>query len=249
MSLAQRADKAGVSAVWCPLAMAIRREALWNGDRELRRTARRFGDEFRALRLRAGVTQAAVARAIGVDRSVICRLEGGDPGVSSEVRARASAALGADFRLQLYPERPPMLHDSAHARIVERLLAIAHPTFHRRIEAQVPGPGRRSVDLRLDRAQDIVLSEIETHVGRLEEIVRELHAKHDAVEAAVRDGSRVHVLLVLPPTHHHRALVRAHPETVGTAFPVASSVLREALEQGLAWPGDGILWLAGGDAP
>ena len=81
MSLAQRADKAGVSAVWCPLAMAIRREALWNGDRELRRTARRFGDEFRTLRLRAGVTQAAVARAIGVDRSVICRLEGGDPGV------------------------------------------------------------------------------------------------------------------------------------------------------------------------
>lgn len=52
--------------------------AIYEGNRALRRTARQFGADFRAQRLRLGVSQAAVARSIGVTRSVICRLEAGD---------------------------------------------------------------------------------------------------------------------------------------------------------------------------
>jgi len=59
--------------------MTIRREAVHDGDRQLRRVTIRFGEDFRELRLRFGVTQAAIARAIGVDRSVIARIERGDP--------------------------------------------------------------------------------------------------------------------------------------------------------------------------
>src|SRR4051812_13484578 len=100
--------------------MPIRRDAVYAGDRELRWTSRRFGDEFRELRLRTGVSQSAVADAIGVDRSVITRLERGDADVGSAIRSRASASLGADFRLQLYRQRSPLLFDAAHARVVDR---------------------------------------------------------------------------------------------------------------------------------
>src|SRR5215210_4566854 len=64
-------------------ATPTRRETIYSGDRELRWTSRRFGDEFRELRLRAGISQAEVGHAIGVDRSAVTRLERGDTDVSS----------------------------------------------------------------------------------------------------------------------------------------------------------------------
>src|SRR4051794_35908787 len=171
--------------------MTVRREAINAGDRELRWTARRFGDDFRELRLRAGVSQSAVANAIGVDRSVVTRLERGDVTVGSSIRARAAASLGADFRLQIYPQRAPMIFDAAHARVIERIVAAAHPRWHPVVEAAVPGPGRRSVDVQLEDASDVVMIEVETRVRRLEEIIRELHAKRDAVSGS-RAGMKVH---------------------------------------------------------
>lgn len=226
--------------------MTVRREAIHEGDRTLRRMATRFGDDFREQRLRIGVTQAAIARAIGVDRSAIARLERGDPGVSNTIRSRACAVLGADFRIALYPERVPMIFDAAHARIVERLLAIRHRRWRPVIEAPVPGPGRRSVDVSLAAGNDIVLLEVETRVRRMEQLARELHAKRAAVVAAVRPPVSVHVVLVLPPTRHHQALARELTATVRVAFPVPSPTLRRAIESAAGpWPGDGILWLPG----
>ena len=226
--------------------MTVRREAIHAGDRELRRTARRFGEEFREVRLRIGVSQSAVARAIGIDRSVICRMERGDPGVGVAIRARACACLGADFRLQLYQERAPMIYDAAHARIVDRVLAERHRRWRATVEAPIPGLGRRSVDIRLDSRGDIVLAEVESHARRLEEIIRKLHEKQHALATDVGSRHRVHVLLVLPPTRHHQALVRAFGQTLASAFPIRSGVIREALASAdLPWPGDGLLWMPG----
>ena len=104
---------------------SVRRSALQQGDRELRRTSFRFAEDYRELRLRIGVSQRAVAMAIDVDRSVITRLEQGDPTVGPAIRARACAVLGADFRMQLYPERSAMIYDAAHARLVERVILLA----------------------------------------------------------------------------------------------------------------------------
>lgn len=226
--------------------MTVRREAIHAGDRELRRTARRFGEEFREVRLRIGVSQSAVARAIGIDRSVICRMERGEPGVGVAIRARACACLGADFRLQLYQERSPMIYDAAHARIVDRVLADRHRRWRATVEAPIPGLGRRSVDLRFDSRTDVVLAEIETRVRRLEEIIRKLHEKQHALAVDVGSPRRVHVLLVLPPTRHHQALVRTFGQTLASAFPIRSGVIREALASAdLPWPGDGLLWVPG----
>src|SRR4051812_5512476 len=225
--------------------MTVRREAINAGDRELRWTARRFGDDFRELRLRAGVSQAAVARSIGVDRSVVTRLERGDATVGNPIRARAAACLGADFRLQIYSQRAPMIFDAAHARVIERLLSAAHSRWHPVVEAPVPGPGRRSVDVQLEDGDDMILIEVETRVRRLEETIRALHGSRASVSS--RPDVRVHSVLILPPTRHHRSLVLAHRATIAAAFPVRSAALAACLRSAAGgWPGDGILFIAGG---
>ena len=239
------------------------RTAIHEGDRQLRRAGTRFGEEFRLIRLRAGVSQAAVARAIGVDRASICRVEAGDPTVSDRTRARAAAVLGADFRLGIYPDAGPLIHDAAHARIVESLVRLRHPSWRARVEAPVPGPGRRSTDLRLDRGYDTVLFEVETHVHALEAIIRECHEKRSAVAAdaaGVANAAgvaepvagtthvrRVYAVLVLPPTRHHRSLAAALRGTIKAAFPASAPDLRRALTSAdMPWPGDGILWPGAG---
>jgi transcriptional regulator with XRE-family HTH domain len=220
------------------------RRALYEGDRQFRHTARRFGDEFRLQRLRAGVSQAAVARAIGVDRATICRLEAGDRGVSNEVRARAAAVLGADFRLGLFPAGSPLIHDAGHARLIEALIRVRHPSWRAVPEAPVPGAGRQSTDLRLMRGAETVLLEVETHIQVLEAVIREGNDKRDRVAYEAGPDGRVHSVLVLPPTRHHRDLVRAHAETIRAAFPAPSVDLRRSLTSpSMPWPGDGVLWL------
>ena len=247
------------------------RTAIHEGDRQLRRTATRFGEESSLIRLQTGVSQAAVARAIGVDRATICRMEAGDPTVADRIRARAAAVLGADFRLGLYPDAAPLIHDAAHARLVEALLRLRHPSWRAKVEAPVPGTGRRSTDLRLDRGDATILFEVETHVHALEAIIREGEDKRSAVAAdrssavaaavaadrssaavaatiaAVAAARRVHVILVLPPTRHHRTLVAAHPGTIEAAFPASTADIRRALTSAdVPWHGDGILWLGAG---
>lgn len=223
----------------------VSRAAIHDGDRQLRRTSVRFGDEFREIRLRAGVSQAAVARGIGVARSVICRLEQGDPNVSPRIRARAAALLGAEIRMSIYTEAAPLIHDAAHAKIIEAVLALRHPSWKVTLESPVPGPGRRSSDIRLDRGRDIVLIEVETRVRALEAIIREGADKRAAIAASIGPERRIHVVLVLPPTRHHKALVAAHPWIVTTAYPASSDALSLALADPSApWPGDGILWVA-----
>jgi len=197
------------------------------------------------MRLRVSVSQAAVARAIGVARSVICRIEQGDPNVSPRIRARAAAVLGADVRISIYPEAAPLIHDAAHARLVEAALAIMHGTWRVTVEAPVPGPGRRSSDIRIDRESDIVLLEVETRGRALEAVIRECAEKRATVIEASGPGCHEYVVQVLPPTRHHRTLVSAHPRIVASAFPATSEAIACALrDPATPWAGDGILWLA-----
>ena len=228
----------------------ISRQAVSDGDRQLRRTCARFGEEFREVRLRVGVSQAALGRAIGISRSVICRMEQGGPDVSARVRARAVAALGGDFRIAVYPAGAPLIHDAAHARIVESILGRCDPSWQPIVEAPVPGPGRLSTDIRLARGADVVLMEVETHVRAFEAILRECAGKRAAVAEACGPDRRVHIVLVLLRSRHHRALVATHPRIVASRFSARDGDLVRALASpGIAWPGDGIMWTGAGGGP
>ena len=228
-----------------PTESPVSRAAINEGDRQLRRTCTRFGDEFQEVRLRAGLSQAAVARAVGVARSVICRMEHGDRDVSPRIRARAAAVLGADFASRSTRKRPrsstmPRMRISSR-----RCSPLAILAGEPRSKSPVPGPGRRSTDIRFDHRLDAVLVEVESRIRSFEAIIRECADKRAAVAQVLGPDHRVHVALVLPPTRHHKALIAAHPRIVATAFPVSHANLELALSDPVApWPGDGILWMA-----
>jgi transcriptional regulator with XRE-family HTH domain len=230
--------------------MPVNRKALGEAERALRRQSTRVADELRSLRSRAGLSQAAVAREAGIARSVATRLEAGDPGITLRTRFRIATVLGADLRLTAYADSGPLIRDTAQSALVEQLLSVADPRWRARVEAPIPGPGRRSVDLLLDGSAEMVMVEIETHVSSLEEIIRELHAKRQTLVASLestRPGlvqQPIHVVLALPVTRHHRSIAAAHPRTIATAFPASSAAMERALGNASEpWPGDGILWL------
>ncbi len=224
--------------------MPVNRMAIREGDRQARRQAARLGGELAALRLRAGVSQAAVGRAVDVDRTVITRLERGDPRVGLPIRFRVAALLGADLRLSAYAQAGPLIRDAVQARLLERILARLDRRWRTIVEATVPGNSRMSVDLRLDSPSTTVLCEVESRIGSLEEIIRELHVKRTAF---LDGGKAISVILALPATRHHRAIVQEHPAIIRAAFPETSSSIEAALVNAeLPWPGDGILWLRPG---
>ena len=87
----------------------------------------------------------------------------------------------------------------------------------------------------------MILGEVESRVGSLEEIIRELHAKRSAVQVTTRMAVRA--VLVLPRTRHHLDIVRHHPRTIEAAFPMPADAVEAALaDASQPWAGDGILW-------
>ena len=95
--------------------MSTNRLAIREGDRQARRQSTRLGDELHELRRRSGLTQAAIGRALGVDRTLISRLERGDPRVGIRIRFGVAAVLGADLRMTAYANSGPLIRDAAQA--------------------------------------------------------------------------------------------------------------------------------------
>ena len=175
---------------------------------------------------------------------MISRLELGDPRVGFTTRFRVAALLGADLKLSAYTRSGPLIRDMVQARIVEAILAWIDRRWRRTVEAHVQGADRRSIDLRLYGPAGVVLCEVESRVGSLEEIIRELHAKRDAVRASQRPTGEpsIHVVLILPRTRYHLEIVRQHPRTIEAAFPMPSAAIEAALKDvTIPWTGDGIL--------
>jgi transcriptional regulator with XRE-family HTH domain len=222
------------------------RTAIREGERALRRQSTRAAEELRVLRLRSGVSQAAIADSIGVSRYSISKLEQGHPGIAIRTRFRVAAVLGADLRLTAFEGSSALIRDARQAAIINALLHARDPLWRPTVEAAVPGPGRRSVDLRLESPAHIVLIEVETRLTSLEEIIRELHAKRQAFQDASPAGvtKPIHLVLALPATRHHRTLVRDHPDLIRAAFPTPSIEVSRALaDSSRPWPGDGLLWI------
>ncbi|HLY15359.1 MAG TPA: helix-turn-helix transcriptional regulator [Candidatus Limnocylindrales bacterium] len=95
--------------------MPVNRTLTREADRELRRQSSRMAEELRTLRMRVGLSQAAVAREIGVTRSVISKLELGYPGTTLRTRFRVATLLGADLRLNVYAGSGPLIRDAVQA--------------------------------------------------------------------------------------------------------------------------------------
>jgi transcriptional regulator with XRE-family HTH domain len=231
------------------------------GDTKVRRDARQralelrraTGDALRRLRLDAGLSAAAVARAASIDPAYVARLERGDQEAGLEVLAALGLVLGADLSIRLYPNTGPLIHDRTQAPMEETLLRDLHPRWVPSPEVLVTRPSRGVIDLVLDDPADDVLvaTELQGQLRRLEQQVRWHGEKEQSLPSSqlwsfMAGGGRrpgTSRLLVLRSTPELRDLAVTFEATLRAAYPARLGDTLDALCGTSAWPGPGVAWM------
>ncbi|MBF8290086.1 MAG: cro/C1-type protein [Chloroflexi bacterium] len=216
--------------------------ALAAAKRDLQRA---LGMQIRQLRLDAGVTQTALGRVSGVDRSHLSRIEAGVAIPSLEALIALGAALGSDLSVRLYPGSGPRIHDRFQAPMVEALIRLLDRSFIVQPEVAISGPVRGVIDLVVrDPERSLVIAcEAQSELRRLEETLRRAGEKADALFARSRSGDQGAQLLLLRSTADTRALANRFPATLGAAYPAATADVVGALRDARRpWPGSGVVW-------
>ena len=204
-------------------------------------------EELDRTRRDAGVSLRRLAAACDVTESHLSLVFGGRREPSISVLTAISRALGGDLALRFYPSGGPQIHDRHQAAIVEELVRIAHPSWRRSVEVAVLRPVRGFIDLVLARPVDVVATEVQTRLDRLEQQVRWSQDKARSLPssdlwASMTDDPKIHRLLVLRSTARTREIARRYEATLRTAYPARAIDVFASLATGAPWPDDGILW-------
>jgi transcriptional regulator with XRE-family HTH domain len=194
------------------------------------------GRELRELRLQASVSQAELARSLGVSRTYLCHIELGQVnGLDMVLLATAFALLGHRLTWKAWPVGEPV-RDRAQLRLIERFEAELRGAWRRRREAVMPIRGDlRAWDLLLDGPVSIGV-EAETRLRDVQALVR-------AVETKQRDSAVVRVVLLLARTHHNRDVVRGQLPALRATFPLTTREVLRALRRGTDPGASGIVLL------
>ena len=201
----------------------------------------------------ARLTVAELARASGVDASLIRRIEARAQGASLDTYGKLAVVLGADVSLRLYPPPGATIRDRHQSAIAEALLGIVHPRWARFTEIAVRRPSRGWIDLGLHdaRAAVFVAIEIESGLRRLEQQIRWAEAKAEALSswegwARLEPEPAISQLLIVRETRTARGIADEHRRLVRAAYPADPRDALDALHGSGPWPGRAILWAAGG---
>jgi transcriptional regulator with XRE-family HTH domain len=187
--------------------------------------SRRLGREARQLRSAASLSQAQLARAIGVSRGWVSDFELGRlRSVDLRKATLLFAHVGHKLVVNTYPTGEP-LRDAGQVRLLARFNTRVPPVWRRSFEAVMPIAG----DL---RAWDELLTgpasigvEAETRPGDLQTIER-------AMEGKLRDSGVDRMILLVGSTNANRGLVRRHIATLRQTFPLDTRQTLEALARG-----------------
>lgn len=208
-----------------------------------------IGGEIRRLREDAALTQAAVARAVGISPGHLCGIEQGLSEASTAVLVGIADVLGADLSVRVYPNTGPRIHDRIQAQIVEHLLRVVRARWRNFIEVPVTRPARGYIDVVLaDQLNPLyVATEVSSDIHRLEQQFRSAQDKALSLPSAALwsnapAGTVVSRLLVLRSTRNTRDLAKRFPGTFEALYPARASDVFAALCGDGAWPGPGVLW-------
>lgn len=196
------------------------------------------GVDLRTARLRAGLTAADVAAAIGSSESSVLRTERAvQPGVRPEVLARHAAALGMRARIHVYPDGDP-IRDAAQVALMR--------AFRQRIGTAAPMTLESLVDgsERDRRAFDAILTLPGCRCG-LEFYTRfhDCQAQVRAAHLKFRDAGVDRLTLVVKATHANRLAVAAAADILATTFPMGTRHVLAALSAGRDPGGNGLVLL------
>ena len=216
-------------------------------------TQRAIGRSLRGLRTDAGLSIAAVAREVGIDRSFLSRIERGDRAASVAVLTGIATVLGAELSVKAYPNTGPRIRDRFQAPMVEALIGALDERWIADPEVVVVHPARGVIDLVLtDRTHPLlVASEIHSEVRRLEQMIRWHREKELSLPSAdvwrfanPDGGATTSRLLVLRSTRATRELASRYAATLRAAYPARTQDVIAALRTREApWPGAGIAWM------
>jgi transcriptional regulator with XRE-family HTH domain len=214
------------------------------------------GSLFRAIRIELRLRQGDVAERAGVSQQTVSRIECGRFGrISIDAYCRVAEAIGAGVRLtpQWRGAKLDRLLDRRHALLqneVARLLTASGWQVAAEKSFNQFGD-RGSVDVLAWRqeARALLLIEIKTEIGNLEETLRVLDMKTRVVPGIVRRAGEwqprvVGTVLVLPDATAHRNVVAQHAATLSAALPSRTWDVRRWLAEP-AGPIRGI-WFIGG---
>lgn len=218
-----------------------------------RRTAtkvhRNMGEDVRRLREDAGVSRRQLADAAGIDVAFLRRIEDGSERPSIDTYARLSTALGADLSTRLYPNTGPATRDRHQARILEALLGTLHPRWSPHPEVAVRHPARGWIDLVLhaNRESQLVATEIQSDLRRLEQLLRWFPEKVASLPswegwAHLGEVDAPSRLLIVRSTKATRTIGREFERQLAAAYPAHPADAIAALKGTTAWPGAALVW-------
>ena len=189
--------------------MTTRTRSLDEARRRSTRLAHELGDELRAARHVAGLTQRRVAAAIHSSQAEVSRRERGRvPGIGIDRLVAHGAALGMRASVKLWPVGGA-IRDAAQARYVAAFVARIGRPWTVTLEAPMPIPGDlRAIDVRLRSADGTVAVEVITRLA-------DLQAQLRAAQLKARDAQASRLVIVIAGTHaNRRAVAGARPTIV-----------------------------------
>lgn len=208
-----------------------------------------IGGEFRRLREDSGLTQAALARSIGISPGHLCGIEQGSSEASTTVLVGIADVLGADLSLRAYPNTGPRIHDRIQSQIVEHIVRMSRPRWRSFVEVPVTRPARGYIDIVLSDQPDplFVATEVSSEIRRLEQHFRWAQDKASSLPSAplwsnAPSGAEVSRLLVLRSTRNTRDLAQRFPRTFEALYPARARDVFAAVCGDGSWPGPGLLW-------
>jgi len=202
------------------------------------------------MRVDAGLSQRRLAALAGIDHSFLSLVERGLREPSLAVLVATSTALGGTVNVRLHPGTGPRVLDPIQARIVDELVRILDRRWIVMLEVPVYRPSRGVIDLVAhDRSAGVVLAvEVQSEVRRLEQQLRWLNEKADALPSAAFwrfavPAPRIDLLLILRSTRANREVAARIAATLRTAYPSRTADAHAALISPAApWPGSAMLW-------
>jgi len=205
--------------------MGSRDDARGRGRRRGERLVSELVVEWREMRLAAGLSQATVARSVGLARSTYADLERGEVREIGLVRAAAlSGTLGGNLSVRVFPGGSP-IRDVAHVALLSRLEARVAPVWRITHESPMLKAGdQRAWDRRLDGPISIGV-EAETRP-------RDLQALERGMQLKLRDSGVSRMILVVAGTQRNRELVRAFLPSLRATFPLGTGETLRALGEG-----------------
>jgi transcriptional regulator with XRE-family HTH domain len=197
--------------------------------------------EVRSARSAGGLTHGEVARAIGIDRSNLTRLENGGLEDLGIVRlSEIASVLGYEVSLGLHPIGDPV-RDKGQLACGRRFEAILSDRWRVTDETLLPGAGEQRAWDKLLRLKDatpryLVGVDIESRVHDIQAIVRRTRLRE-------RDGQVDHILIALADTAHNRRIADDLRAGLGPEYATSPRRLLSGLRSGERLVGCGVVLL------